>query len=69
VFRLAKKKNGTVWSIPVPLALDRAVEMAVELHTSYASKSDLVRDSVRRQLEKLGFKNALIAKEAPQKRC
>jgi Arc/MetJ-type ribon-helix-helix transcriptional regulator len=55
---MSKKKDATVWSIPVPGSLDRAVEMAVELD-SHSTKSDLIRDAVRRELERLGFKTAV----------
>jgi len=43
------------WSIPVPKALDEAVELVVKKGT-YASKSEFVRDAVKRLLKELGFK-------------
>jgi len=64
---MSRKKGTTTWCIPVPKTLDSALEMAVELDT-HASKSDFVRDAVRRELERLGFRTALLAKEAPPSR-
>ena len=51
---MGKRKDLTYWNIPVPKALDEAVERAVkkDLHVS---KSDLVRDAVRRLLLELGM--------------
>jgi len=43
-------KNKTHWNIPVSLMLDQAVEYAVE-RDSHSSKSEYVRDAVRRMLE------------------
>jgi Arc/MetJ-type ribon-helix-helix transcriptional regulator len=40
------------WNIPVPKLLDEALEEAVKKQT-YATKSDFVRDAVRRRLEEL----------------
>ena len=50
-----RKKNKTNWNIPVPVALDDALEKAVQLDT-HSTKSDFVRDVVRRRLEEMGFK-------------
>jgi len=61
---MSRRKDITAWCIPVPRTLDDALEMAVELDT-HASKSDFVRDAVRRELERLGFRTALLTKEAP----
>ena len=41
------------WNIPVPKLLDDALEEAVRSY-SYSSKSELVRDAVRRMLVELG---------------
>jgi Arc/MetJ-type ribon-helix-helix transcriptional regulator len=49
------KKNRVNWNIPAPRALDVALEEAVEKDT-HSTKSDFVRDAVRRQLEELGYK-------------
>jgi Arc/MetJ-type ribon-helix-helix transcriptional regulator len=46
------RKNKTNWNIPVPKALDYALERAVELDT-YSTKADFVRDAVRRRLEEM----------------
>lgn len=45
-------KKNTVWSIPVSLALDEAVENAV-VKDMHSTKSDLVREAVREKLEKM----------------
>ena len=46
---MGKHKDLAYWNIPVPKALDEAVEKAVKTDM-YVSKSDLVRDAVRRLL-------------------
>ncbi|MEM2440534.1 MAG: hypothetical protein QXK93_06975 [Candidatus Bathyarchaeia archaeon] len=50
---MGKRKDLAYWNIPVPRALDEAVEKAVKIDL-HISKSDLVRDAVRRLLEELG---------------
>ena len=47
--------NKINWNIPVPKALDDALEEAVEKDT-HSTKSDFVRDAVRRRLEEMGFR-------------
>jgi len=42
------------WNIPVPQMLDEALELAVKEKT-YATKSDFVRDAVRRRPEELEY--------------
>jgi Arc/MetJ-type ribon-helix-helix transcriptional regulator len=42
------------WNIPVSQVLDDALELAVNLD-SHSSKSEFVRDAVRRRLEDMGF--------------
>jgi Arc/MetJ-type ribon-helix-helix transcriptional regulator len=42
------------WNIPVPRALDIALETAVK-EQAYSTKSDLVREAVRRRLIELGY--------------
>lgn len=49
------KTKNTTWNIPVPRTLDDALEKAV-LVDSHSSKSEFVRDCVRRRLEEMGFK-------------
>ena len=44
------EKDLTTWSIPVPRALDALVEEAVR-RGIYMTKSDLIRDAVRRLLD------------------
>ena len=47
--------NRVNWNIPVPKVLDDALEEAVRRDT-HSTKSDFVRDAVRRRLEEMGFK-------------
>ncbi len=49
------KKGKTNWNVPVSKTLDDALEQAVNLD-SHSSKSEFVRDAVRRRLEEMGFK-------------
>jgi metal-responsive CopG/Arc/MetJ family transcriptional regulator len=51
---LRMTKLTTFWCIISPKTLDDALEKAVQEGT-YRTKSDLVRDAVRRRLEELGF--------------
>lgn len=51
-----KKKRLTRWNIPVPKVLDEMLEAAVSQDT-HSTKSDFVRDAVRRRLEEMGFKS------------
>lgn len=61
-------KNGKPrikWSIPAPILLDEALEKAVRLDT-HSTKSDFVRDAVRRRLEEMGFRPQIFKeKETP----
>lgn len=50
------KKRSTHWNIPVPKVLDDALEEAVR-RDMHSTKSDFVRDAVRRRLEEMGFKS------------
>ena len=50
-----KKKDKRCWNIPVPKALDEALEEAVELGM-HSTKADLVRDAVRRTILEMEFK-------------
>jgi hypothetical protein len=52
---LRKNQKNTSWNIPVPRVLDEALEEAVKRAT-HSTKSDFVRDAVRRRLEDMGFK-------------
>jgi len=54
---MGRRKDVTKWCIPVPRTLDEAVEQAVKLDM-HISKSDLVRDAVRRLLKELGIQEA-----------
>lgn len=53
------ERKSTNWTIIVPICLDEAVETAVKKST-FRTKSDFVRDAVRRKLEELGFRPALV---------
>jgi Arc/MetJ-type ribon-helix-helix transcriptional regulator len=55
-------KEITNWNIPVPRTLDNALEEAVKRDT-HISKSDFVRDAVRRRLEDLGYKPQIFTQE------
>ncbi len=50
---MGKRKDITYWNVPVPKALDDAVEEAVR-QDMHASKSDLIRDAVRQLLAAMG---------------
>jgi len=50
------QKKKIHWNIPVPELLNDAVEKAIELDM-HVTKSDFVRDAVRRRLEEMGFKS------------
>ena len=50
------------WNIPVPKTLDDALEHAVA-QDSHSSKSEFVRDAVRRRLEEMGFNPQVFVKE------
>jgi Arc/MetJ-type ribon-helix-helix transcriptional regulator len=52
---LRKNQKNTSWNIPVPRVLDEALEEAVKRDT-HSTKSDFVRDAVRRRLEEMGYK-------------
>ena len=60
--QILRKKNKTNWNIPVPVALDDALEKAVQLDT-HSTKSDFVRDVVRRRLEEMGYKPRVFDKQ------
>ena len=54
MIELPKRKDLAIWNIPVPKALDEAVEKAVR-EDCYISKSDLIREAVREVLRKMGY--------------
>lgn len=51
---MAEHQAKTKWCIPVTNTLDVAVEQAVA-KDSHISKSEFVRDAVRKQLAMMGF--------------
>jgi Arc/MetJ-type ribon-helix-helix transcriptional regulator len=62
---MTKRKDKTKWCIPVPNALDVALEQAIA-KDSHISKSEFVRDAVRRKLENMGFNPQVFAKPEVQ---
>jgi Arc/MetJ-type ribon-helix-helix transcriptional regulator len=59
------KKERKNWNIPVPKTLDDALEHAVTMD-SHSSKSEFVRDAVRRRLEEMGFNPQVFDRENEQ---
>ncbi|MBT0160006.1 hypothetical protein G4O51_08475 [Candidatus Bathyarchaeota archaeon A05DMB-2] len=57
------EQTKTKWCIPVTKTLDDALEQAVTLN-SHSSKSEFVRDAVRRRLEEMGFKPQVFEQKA-----
>lgn len=57
------KKEKASWNIPVSKTLDAALEKAVA-EDSHSSKSEFVRDAVRRRLEAMGFNPQVFEKKA-----
>lgn len=54
MWKMGKRKDLTYWNIPVTRALNEAVEEAIKVDM-HVSKSDLVRDAVRRLLKEMGI--------------
>jgi Arc/MetJ-type ribon-helix-helix transcriptional regulator len=50
-----QKRKLKFWNIPVTAQLNECVKKAVQIN-AYVSKSDFVRDAVRRRLEEIGFR-------------
>jgi Arc/MetJ-type ribon-helix-helix transcriptional regulator len=59
---MPKRKGIVYWNIPVPEPLDMAVENAIK-RDMHISKSDLVRDAVRRLLEGMGLPTEIKIQE------
>lgn len=55
-------KDKTNWNVPVTRTLDNALEEAVRLDT-HSTKSDFIRDCVRRRLEEMGFRPVCFTTE------
>ncbi len=53
------------WNVPVPKALDEALEQAIKKDT-HSTKADFIRDSVRRRLEELGYKPKIWVETKPK---
>ena len=45
-----------VWGVQVPKKLDDTLVTAIK-NSTFANKSDFIRDAVRRRLEEMGFLN------------
>jgi len=56
------KQEKRNWNIPVSKTLDEALEQAVTMD-SHSSKSEFVRDAVRRRLETMGFNPQVFEKK------
>lgn len=56
------KKPRIQWCTPVNQTLDSALEQAVK-QDSHSSKSEFIRDSVRRRLEDLGYKPKIFGNQ------
>lgn len=61
VYNLTERNDKTKWCIPVTTSLDIAVEQAVA-KDSHISKSEFVRDAVRKQLTMMGFNPQVFEK-------
>ena len=59
---MVERKDKMKWCIPVTNTLDEAVREAVS-KDSHISKSEFVRDAVRKQLESMGFKPQVFGKQ------
>ena len=49
------KDDLTYWNVPVNRILNKALEEAIKL-AGYRTKTEFIRDAVRRRLEELGIK-------------
>jgi hypothetical protein len=65
VICLTERSDKTKWCIPVTNALDLAVEKAVA-EDSHITKSEFVRDAVRKQLEGMGFRPQIFSRQSEQ---
>jgi len=52
---MGNKEEITYWNIPVPKPLNEALEEAIKRNW-YRTKTEFIREVVRRELERLGFK-------------
>lgn len=49
------ENETTFWNVPVPKALDKALEEAIK-RDWHRTKAEFIREAVRKELEKRGFK-------------
>jgi len=66
--KLTGRQTTTNWGVVVPKVLDDTLEKAVKAGT-FKTKSDFIRDCVRRKLESMGFAFTIskrYLKEKPQ---
>jgi hypothetical protein len=61
---IQKKEKHPFWNIPVSKVLDDAVEEAVR-RDMHSTKSDFIRDAVRRKLEEMGFRSTPFLEAKP----
>jgi Arc/MetJ-type ribon-helix-helix transcriptional regulator len=59
--KMTERKDKTKWCIPVTNSLDKALEQAV-IRDSHISKSEFVRDAVRKELVKMGYNPQVFEK-------
>lgn len=65
VFGLAGKRDVRFWNVAVPKGLDEALEVAVG-RVWHRTKTEFIREAVRRELERLGFKPSMGAESQSQ---
>lgn len=56
------EQEKTKWIVTVPISLNEAVNEAI-LKDSHATKSEFVRDAVRRRLEEMGYNPQVFSKK------
>jgi Arc/MetJ-type ribon-helix-helix transcriptional regulator len=59
------EQEKTKWIVTVPVSLNEAVDQAI-LKDSHATKSEFVRDAVRRRLEEMGYNPQIFSKKSNQ---
>ena len=64
--RNLEKRNSqiTYWNVPVPKALDKALEEAIQ-RDWHRTKAEFIRELVRRELERRGYKPPTLEGETP----
>jgi len=62
---LGDKREVRFWNVAVPRSLDEALEAAVG-RVWHRTKTEFIREAVRRELERLGFKPSVDAESQGQ---